>query len=570
MEVRQTGPRAPQSDQFRLLVDSVREYAIFLLSPDGLVMSWNAGAERIKGYTASEIIGKHFSTFYQPADVRNGKPEYELRIATSEGRYEEEGWRVRKDGSLFWANVVITALRDERGEIVGFAKVTRDLTERKSAEEQRAALLDRERQARLEAEQALQQLRVIQSVTEAALEHLNLDELLAALIDRIVDQLGVDTAVVLLMSEDGSALVARAARGLEAEVESGIRIPVGRGFAGRIAQERRPIVLDEVRHSDVLNPILRAKGLRSLLGVPLLTNGRVLGVLHIGSLSPARFTQRDVDGLVVVADRIALAIDRAQLFETARAAKHEAARAEEAVRIREEFLSVAAHELKTPVTAAKVATQLLKRMFASSALSEPQTQALESVDMQITRLARLVGQLLDTVRIASGTLALDLDEVDLAELVRSVVTAIAPVAAQHRFVVDAPQRMTALLDAPRIERVLTNLLDNAVKFSPEGGAVEVRLEKMDSTALLTVRDHGLGVAPEHRLRLFDRFYQAHPNRSGLGLGLHISRDIVERHGGTIYLDPPPDGGSRFVISLPLVAGAAVLRALPREESSRMA
>jgi signal transduction histidine kinase len=372
------------------------------------------------------------------------------------------------------------------------------------------------------------------------------------------------------MSEDGSALVARAARGLEAEVESGIRIPVGRGFAGRIAQERRPIVLDEVRHSDVLNPILREKGVRSLLGVPLLTNGRVLGVLHIGSLSPARFTQRDVDGLAVVADRIALAIDRAQLFETARAAKHEAARAEEAVRIREEFLSVAAHELKTPVTAAKVATQLLKRMFASSALSEPQTQALDSVDMQITRLARLVGQLLDTVRIASGTLALDLDEVDLAELVRSVVTAVAPVAAQHRFVVDAPQQMTALLDAPLIERVLTNLLDNAVKFSPGGGTVEVRLEKMDSTALLTVRDHGLGVAPEHRLRLFDRFYQAHADRSGLGLGLHISRDIVERHGGMIYLDPPPDGGSRFVISLPLVAGAAVLRALPREERSRMA
>jgi signal transduction histidine kinase len=209
-------------------------------------------------------------------------------------------------------------------------------------------------------------------------------------------------------------------------------------------------------------------------------------------------------------------------------------------------------------------------MFAEGALSEPQTQALESVDTQITRLTRLVGQLLDTVRIASGTLALDLDEVDLAELVRSVVTTIAPVAPQHRLVVDAPQHLTALLDGPRIERVLTNLLDNAVKFSPEGGAVEVRLEKMDSTVLLTVRDHGLGVAPEHRLRLFDRFYQAHPNRSGLGLGLHISRDIVERHGGTIYLDPPPDGGSRFVISLPLVEGTAVLRTLPREDRSRTA
>jgi PAS domain S-box-containing protein len=546
METRQPG-RRPQSDQFRLLVDSVKDYAIFLLSPDGLVMSWNAGAERIKGYAADEIIGRHFSTFYPAADAKRGKPDDELRVAAAEGRYEEEGWRVRKDGSLFWASVVITALRDEQRELVGYAKVTRDLTERKLAEDQ---------------------FRLIQSVTEAGLSHLDLEELLAALLDTIVDKLGVDTAAVLLMSDDESVLVARAARGIEPEVERGIRIPVGRGFAGRIAQERRPIVLDDVPHSDVLNPILREKGVRSLLGVPLLADGRVLGVLHIGSLSPARFTQRDVDGLVIVADRVAQAIDRAQLFETARAAKHEAARAEEAVRIREEFLSVAAHELKTPVTAAKVATQLLKRMFEAGALSEPQTQALESVDTQITRLTRLVGQLLDTVRIASGTLALDLDEVDLAELVRSVVTAIAPVAPQHRFVVDAPQHLTALLDGARIERVLTNLLDNAVKFSPEGGAIEVRLEKMDSTALLTVRDHGLGVAPEHRVRLFDRFYQAHPNRSGLGLGLHISRDIVERHGGTIYLDPPPDGGSRFVISLPLVAGTAVLRTLPQEERSR--
>src|SRR5712692_1656864 len=256
MEMRQTGPRAPQSDQFRLLVDTVRDYAIFLLSPDGLVMSWNAGAQRIKGYAASEIIGKHFSTFYQLADARSGKPDYELRIATSEGRYEEEGWRVRKDGSLFWASVVITALRVERGEIVGFAKVTQDLSERKTAEEQRTALLDRERQARLEAEQALQQLRVIQSVTDAALAHLTVDDLLAALLEKLIDQLKVDTAAVLLMSADGKALVARAARGLEAEVDRHVRIPVGSGFAGRVAQERRPIILDDVRHSDVLNPIL--------------------------------------------------------------------------------------------------------------------------------------------------------------------------------------------------------------------------------------------------------------------------------------------------------------------------
>src|SRR5918992_493959 len=119
---------------YRLLVSSVRDYAIFAMDPTGHIVSWNAGARRIKGYEAEEIIGQHFSRFYPPDDTESGKPTWELEVATREGRLEDEGWRVRKDGTLFWANVVITALRDEGGRLVGFAKVTRDLTERRMAE----------------------------------------------------------------------------------------------------------------------------------------------------------------------------------------------------------------------------------------------------------------------------------------------------------------------------------------------------------------------------------------------------------------------------------------------------
>jgi len=124
-----------KEESFRLLVDSVKDYAIIMLDPTGHVVSWNAGAERIKGWKADEIIGKHFSVFYPPEGVQKGFPEYELRTAAKEGRFEDENWRVRKDGSRFWANVVVTALRDKSGTLRGFAKVTRDLTERKQAEE---------------------------------------------------------------------------------------------------------------------------------------------------------------------------------------------------------------------------------------------------------------------------------------------------------------------------------------------------------------------------------------------------------------------------------------------------
>jgi len=137
---------------FRLLIDSVQEYAIFMLDPTGHVATWNSGARRIKGYEPKEIIGKHFSTFYSDADVRAGKPERELELACERGMVEDEGWRVRKDGTRFWANVVITAVRDAEGELRGFAKVTRDITDRKRAEEIQRALAE-QHEARLQAEE---------------------------------------------------------------------------------------------------------------------------------------------------------------------------------------------------------------------------------------------------------------------------------------------------------------------------------------------------------------------------------------------------------------------------------
>jgi len=135
------GHRTFGSDTLGLLIDAVQDYAIFTLAPDGTIMTWNTGAQRIKGYSAEEIIGQNFSVFYPEVDKRAGKPQWELAVASSEGRIEDEGWRVRKDGTQFWANVVITALRDSTGELRGFGKVTRDLTERMQGEQARARFI---------------------------------------------------------------------------------------------------------------------------------------------------------------------------------------------------------------------------------------------------------------------------------------------------------------------------------------------------------------------------------------------------------------------------------------------
>jgi serine phosphatase RsbU (regulator of sigma subunit)/anti-sigma regulatory factor (Ser/Thr protein kinase) len=165
------------------------------------------------------------------------------------------------------------------------------------------------------------QLESLQRVTDAALTYLSEDDLLAALLDRITEILSSDTAAILLLEPDGKTLYTRAAKGLEAEVEQGTRLPVGRGFAGRIVAEREPLSIPDVDHSDVLNPILREKGVRSLLGVPLLVQGRPLGVLHVGSLTPREFTPDDRELLQLAADRAALAIDHAHLFAEERNAR---------------------------------------------------------------------------------------------------------------------------------------------------------------------------------------------------------------------------------------------------------
>jgi PAS domain S-box-containing protein len=147
--VRDGGAFTEATELYRLLVESVRDYAIFALDPTGRIITWNAGAERLKGYRAHEIIGKHFSTFYPPEDLAADKPALELEVAARDGRMEDEGWRVRQDGTLFWANVIITALRDDTGALVGFAKVTRDLTERRKAEQR--AIEDARQLAEIEA-----------------------------------------------------------------------------------------------------------------------------------------------------------------------------------------------------------------------------------------------------------------------------------------------------------------------------------------------------------------------------------------------------------------------------------
>jgi excisionase family DNA binding protein len=238
-----------------------------------------------------------------------------------------------------------------------------------------------------------------------------------------------------------------------------------------------------------------------------------------------------------------------------RAARDEA---EAALRLRDEFLSIASHELRTPITVVSAQAQLILRRLERTGEfdAERVVHALRSVGSQADKLARLVGQLLDVSRIDSGRLQLDPSRTDLAQLVQRAVSASQSLTDEHHISLTAPKSLDCRVDPLRLEQVLTNLLDNAIKYSPGGGAVEVVLGQPTPNWIeLSIRDHGIGIAPDKREHIFERFYQAHEESGirGMGLGLYVSRQIVELHGGQIATEFPEDGGTRFVVRLPLSA-----------------
>ncbi|MGE3271723.1 MAG: PAS domain S-box protein [Chloroflexota bacterium] len=248
--------------------------------------------------------------------------------------------------------------------------------------------------------------------------------------------------------------------------------------------------------------------------------------------------------------------ERERLLVQERAAREQA---EETVRARNEFLSVAAHELKTPITSLRVFAELLLRQVNAGTAVNPERLrlALTTIDQQSSRLSRLIDQLLDLSRIEGGRLSLSQEMADMTVLVRMVVEVTQARTSRHTLTLTGPTTAPAFVDTLRTEQVLTNLLDNAVKYSPEGGDINVSISVPDADHVqVTVRDHGIGIPADRLGRVFDRFFQAHENSStsGMGLGLYISRQIVESHGGSISVATPPDGGASFTVTWPARQG----------------
>lgn len=385
-------------------------------------------------------------------------------------------------------------------------------------------------------------LRKLQAVSDAALAHLALDELLDELLVRIRDALEADTCAFLLLDESTGEVVARAARGLEEEVEAGVRIPVGRGFAGRIAAERTPVMIEDVDTADIFNPILREKGLKSLVGAPLIAYGNLLGVVHVGTLHHRKFTQLDVELLEVAAQRAALAISHALAHE-------EILRLGE---IQRDFVSLAAHELRTPATTVYGLTATLhdRRESLDPAVV---TELEDTLYQEADRMRRLVDQLLDLSRLDSETVSIHRRTLMLRDTLETIVRA---AAAGHASAVrvDVAADLEVHLDPTALERIVGNLVANAVRYGEP--PVTVSAEQRDRHIRIAVEDAGRGVGDDFVPLLFERFKRSESSQhraAGTGLGLAIARSYAQAHGGDLLYEEASPSGARFEFVVPAEA-----------------
>ncbi|WP_299765481.1 PAS domain S-box protein [Ramlibacter sp.] len=497
-------PVAPRADanleqRLQLLIDAVVDYGIFVLDPQGHVVSWNSGACKLKGYTRDEIVGQHFSVFYPPESVASGWPQEELRLARERGRFEDEGWRVRKDGSLFWANVVITALHDQTGELAGFAKITRDLTERRAHEEQ---LRVSEERFRL----------LVESVRDYAIFMLD------------------PQGHVLSWNAGAQAIKGYLAHEVIGRHFSDFYTPEDK--SGGKPEHELATAREHGRAED--------EGWRVRKDGTMFWANVVITAVHGagGALIGFAKVTRDMS-------------ERRRLEELERSSRR-----------MNEFLAMLAHELRNPLAPIRNAVTIMQLETLSSPVLRNCRDVIDRQLTHVTRLVDDlldVGRL-TTGKIKLRTELVRFSEVvsRSVETARPLITA-----RRHVLEIEQPAEPVYVNgDSTRLSQVLQNLLVNAAKYTPEGGRLRLKVQHVGSFVDVIVSDTGRGIAPDNLQRIFELFMQAEsgtaaPVDSGLGIGLTLARSLVEMHGGNISAASPGLGlGSSFTVRLPGANGSA--------------
>lgn len=570
-EARRRSERAAYDAQERYAVtlDSIGD-AVIVTDREGRITLMNPVAQELTGWPLADGRGRPIGEVFRIINETTRRlVETPVERALREGRVvglTNHTLLVARDGAERPIDDSGAPVRARDGGVVGAVLVFRDVSARRAEERAREEALRRERAARDSAESAERRESFLARSSAILATSLVVDERLQALARLAVSAIA-DLCVVYLRLPDGSIRRAASVH-VNPEREQTLRAlqqapinPAGPHPAAQVIRSGTPLleppVPDAVIAAAAADPegqaALRALIPNSHLVVPLIARGITLGAFSLGRTGAAQpFTPADMLLAEELAQRAALAVDNARLYEEAQAAIH----------VRDRFLSLAAHELRTPLTATLGNLQLARRRLAEGAGVDARLERpLRLADEQLCRLDEMITTLLDVSRLEGGQLSLACTRVDVCALARRVVEQLEGTLTRHTVRCETLEPELLLSGDPmRLEQVLANLLQNAVKYSPDGGAVTVRVGQQGERGFIAVVDGGVGIPAEALSRLFERFYRApdsvgHGIR-GMGIGLYVVHEIVTLHGGTVEVESVEGEGSTFIVWLPLARASA--------------
>lgn len=533
--------RFKSEERIRLMTESVRDYSIIMINPEGRVASWNEGSKHLKGYDEEEIIGRRIEVFYTPEDIEAGKPAALLAQARANGHAEDKGWRVRKDGSRFFADAILTSIRDASGQLVGFSKVTRDMTAHKQAEE---------------AQQHLNRSLRLLVDSNLALAHAQ-DEisLLHQICRLVVESGGYKMAWVGLPEQDARKTVRVIARsGYENDYLDAMQVSwdanqaIGLGPTGCALRSGQTQINQSVQHNPAMQPWheLAAKaGYQASISLPILCEGKTIAALTIYSEKTNTFSPAEIGLLEELARNLGFGI---QLLRT----RLERDSAYAATQAKSAFLANMSHEIRTPLNAILGMVHLLRR----EGVSEPQARRLSTITTSADHLLGIINDILDLSKIEAGKLSLERTDVRVDAILANVASILAAKAQAKglKLLMDTEKIPSNLIGDPtRLTQALLNYGNNAIKFT-NTGSITVRSRILEESARhclirFEVEDTGIGISAEASARLFKAFEQADNSTTrrygGTGLGLTITQRLTELMGGETGFRSTPGEGSTF-------------------------
>ena len=537
--------------RYRTLIQAISQI-VWTRSASGEFVDRQQAWEEFTGQSLDEYLGWGWLDVIHEDDRLRVKQNWRRAVEAATPYYAEYRLRTR-DATFRWVAVRAAPVLEVDGTVREWIGTHSDIDATKRASEERARLFESERHARLFAERAMNRLRSAWSVADTASAEASLDDMLHTLSEGLRLALQADEATVLLLDVDSSELVVRASVGLERDVSQETRVRLGEGFAGRVALARTPIVVPQVSTFDVMSNFLGQR-LTALIGAPVRASGRLVGVIHAGTIEAREFSEEDVILLQLIADRVAHAIERARLLDAERAARTEA---ELANRAKMEFLAMMSHELRTPLNAIAGYAELLA-IGLRGPLTEAQLADVHAIHRNERHLLSLIEEVLTFAKIDAGRIRLEPEDVRVSAALASMSDLIAPQMEQKEidYCLEPCDRSLAVYaDVEKLQQIVLNLLSNAVKFTPPGGRITIAAAPHATSEIeIRVRDTGIGIPRDKIETIFEPFVQLDGGLTrkseGTGLGLAISRELARAMHGDLVVRSEEGKGAEFVLTLP--------------------